>query len=188
MKLDKWWIHNQNCCWIIFLLTIRFCFIITISESNVKISSNICLSQVEENQDCLFFFLLFLRFFPMTPNWFLNMSAPIVNIPITFFFCSVFVGKQNIGSKWIISVLKFGYNKLHWQLLIIWYLSSTHTFYISVPFLLFSLCDAWLVDSDWAMWIIYWRDFSVCSWPILTKILHLQFGQRWFVPWSFVSC
>ncbi|XP_040005347.1 transmembrane protein 41A-A [Xiphias gladius] len=48
--------------------------------------------KVEENQDCLFFFLLFLRFFPMTPNWFLNMSAPIVNIPITFFFCSVFIG------------------------------------------------------------------------------------------------
>ncbi|KAF6726697.1 Transmembrane protein 41A-A [Oryzias melastigma] len=44
--------------------------------------------KVEENQDCLFFFLLFLRFFPMTPNWFLNMSAPIVNIPITFFFLS----------------------------------------------------------------------------------------------------
>ncbi|XP_018557882.1 transmembrane protein 41A-A [Lates calcarifer] len=48
--------------------------------------------KVEENQDSLFFFLLFLRFFPMTPNWFLNMSAPIVNIPITFFFCSVFIG------------------------------------------------------------------------------------------------
>ncbi|KAM3861946.1 transmembrane protein 41A-A [Diretmus argenteus] len=48
--------------------------------------------KVEENQDCLLFFLLFLRFFPMTPNWFLNMSAPIVNIPITFFFCSVFIG------------------------------------------------------------------------------------------------
>ncbi|KAF7658723.1 hypothetical protein LDENG_00008760 [Lucifuga dentata] len=49
-------------------------------------------SKVEDNQDCLFFFLLFLRFFPMTPNWFLNMCAPIVNIPITFFFCSVFIG------------------------------------------------------------------------------------------------
>uniref|UniRef100_A0A3Q2QEX0 Transmembrane protein 41aa n=1 Tax=Fundulus heteroclitus TaxID=8078 RepID=A0A3Q2QEX0_FUNHE len=48
--------------------------------------------KVEDNRDCLFFFLLFLRFFPMTPNWFLNMSAPIVNIPITFFFCSVFIG------------------------------------------------------------------------------------------------
>ncbi|TNN84468.1 Transmembrane protein 41A-A [Liparis tanakae] len=48
--------------------------------------------KIEDNQDSLFFFLLFLRFFPMTPNWFLNMAAPIVNIPITFFFCSVFIG------------------------------------------------------------------------------------------------
>lgn len=50
--------------------------------------------QVEENKDSLFFFLLFLRFFPMSPNWFLNMAAPIVNIPITFFFSSVFIGKS----------------------------------------------------------------------------------------------
>ena len=77
-----------------FHLTRDFSFFISISESYVNISSNIYLSQVEENQDCLFFFLLFLRFFPMTPNWFLNMSAPIVNIPITFFFCSVFIGKH----------------------------------------------------------------------------------------------
>ncbi|XP_061547993.1 transmembrane protein 41A-A [Phycodurus eques] len=48
--------------------------------------------KVEDNKDCLLFFLLFLRFFPMTPNWFLNMSAPVVNIPVTFFFCSVFIG------------------------------------------------------------------------------------------------
>ncbi|XP_010866545.2 transmembrane protein 41A-A [Esox lucius] len=48
--------------------------------------------KVEENQSCLFFFLLFLRFFPMTPNWFLNMSAPIVNIPVTSFIFSVFIG------------------------------------------------------------------------------------------------
>lgn len=48
--------------------------------------------KVKDNKDCLFFFLLFLRFFPMSPNWFLNMSAPIIDIPITFFFCSVFIG------------------------------------------------------------------------------------------------
>lgn len=60
--------------------------------------------QVEDNQDCLFFFLLFLRFFPMTPNWFLNMSAPIVNIPITFFFCSVFIG-EHIKTPWLVDGL-----------------------------------------------------------------------------------
>ena len=49
--------------------------------------------QVEENRDSLFFFLLFLRFFPMTPNWFLNMASPIVNVPMHLFFLSVFIGK-----------------------------------------------------------------------------------------------
>ncbi|XP_035250489.1 transmembrane protein 41A-A-like isoform X1 [Anguilla rostrata] len=48
--------------------------------------------KVEENRSSLFFFLLFLRFFPMTPNWFLNVTAPILNIPITLFFLSVFIG------------------------------------------------------------------------------------------------
>lgn len=49
--------------------------------------------QVEENRSCLFFFLLFLRLFPMTPNWFLNLSAPILNIPVSQFFFSVLIGK-----------------------------------------------------------------------------------------------
>ncbi|MBN3318930.1 T41AB protein, partial [Atractosteus spatula] len=48
--------------------------------------------KVEENRSSLFFFLLFLRFFPMTPNWFLNVTSPILNIPITMFFFSVFIG------------------------------------------------------------------------------------------------
>ena len=49
--------------------------------------------QVEENRSCLFFFLLFLRLFPMTPNWFLNLSAPILNIPLSQFFFSVLIGE-----------------------------------------------------------------------------------------------
>ncbi|NXY52108.1 TM41A protein, partial [Ceuthmochares aereus] len=48
--------------------------------------------KVEENRSCLFFFLLFLRLFPMTPNWFLNISAPILNIPLSQFFFSVLIG------------------------------------------------------------------------------------------------
>lgn len=50
--------------------------------------------QVENNYDSLFFFLLFLRFFPMSPNWFLNVSSPILNIPVHMFFFSVFIGKS----------------------------------------------------------------------------------------------
>ncbi|XP_051558527.1 transmembrane protein 41A-B [Myxocyprinus asiaticus] len=48
--------------------------------------------KVEQNRRTLFFFLLFLRFFPMTPNWFLNVTSPILNIPIPIFFFSILIG------------------------------------------------------------------------------------------------
>ncbi|KAK5615676.1 Transmembrane protein 41A-B [Crenichthys baileyi] len=48
--------------------------------------------KVDENRSSLFFFLLFLRFFPMTPNWFLNITCPVLNIPISIFFFSVLIG------------------------------------------------------------------------------------------------
>ncbi|XP_061546023.1 transmembrane protein 41A-B-like isoform X1 [Phycodurus eques] len=50
--------------------------------------------KVEENRSSLFFFLLFLRFFPMTPNWFLNITCPVLNIPMSIFFFSVLIGEQ----------------------------------------------------------------------------------------------
>ncbi|XP_062866646.1 transmembrane protein 41A-B [Trichomycterus rosablanca] len=48
--------------------------------------------KVDENKSSLFFFLLFLRFFPMTPNWFLNITSPILNIPMSIFFFSILIG------------------------------------------------------------------------------------------------
>ncbi|XP_062390664.1 transmembrane protein 41A-A [Sardina pilchardus] len=48
--------------------------------------------KVEDNRNSLLFFLLFLRFFPMSPNWFLNMTAPVLNIPVTLFALSIFIG------------------------------------------------------------------------------------------------
>ncbi|KAL4217226.1 Transmembrane protein 41A [Mactra antiquata] len=48
--------------------------------------------KVTDNSDSLFFFLLFLRFFPMSPNWFLNMASPIIDVPIHLFFVSVLIG------------------------------------------------------------------------------------------------
>ncbi|XP_077435396.1 transmembrane protein 41A-A [Vanacampus margaritifer] len=73
-----------------YLLSQAFgkCYIVRLFPDKVAMLQR----KVEDNKDCLFFFLLFLRFFPMTPNWFLNMAAPVVNIPVTFFFCSVFIG------------------------------------------------------------------------------------------------
>ncbi|XP_065051738.1 transmembrane protein 41A-A-like [Rhopilema esculentum] len=48
--------------------------------------------KVDDNTDGIFFFLLCLRLFPMSPNWFLNMSSPILGIPVHLFFASVLVG------------------------------------------------------------------------------------------------
>lgn len=50
--------------------------------------------QVAENKDSLFFYLLFLRLFPMSPNWFMNMVAPIIGVPVHLFFLSVFIGES----------------------------------------------------------------------------------------------
>ena len=32
----------------------------------------------------------------MSPNWFLNMSSPILDVPITQFFFSVLIGKVEL--------------------------------------------------------------------------------------------
>jgi len=47
---------------------------------------------VKKNQGELLYFLIFLRLVPMTPNWFLNLASPILNIPLTKFMLSVFIG------------------------------------------------------------------------------------------------
>ncbi|XP_015788458.1 transmembrane protein 41A [Tetranychus urticae] len=48
--------------------------------------------KVEDNRSSLIYYLLFLRLFPMTPNWFLNIASPIIGIPLHLFFISVFIG------------------------------------------------------------------------------------------------
>lgn len=49
--------------------------------------------QVHENEHQLFLFLVSLRVFPMTPNWFLNVTAPYVDVPLPMFFLSVLIGE-----------------------------------------------------------------------------------------------
>ncbi|TPX72826.1 hypothetical protein SpCBS45565_g00321 [Spizellomyces sp. 'palustris'] len=50
--------------------------------------------RVEANREKgnLFYYLLFLRLFPFSPNWFLNMASPFVGVPILPFFLSIFFG------------------------------------------------------------------------------------------------
>lgn len=48
--------------------------------------------KVESNSHQLIYYLLFLRLFPMTPNWLINLLSPIVGVPVHLFFFSVLVG------------------------------------------------------------------------------------------------
>ena len=45
-----------------------------------------------ENEHRLAYFLLFLRLFPMSPNWAINMCCGVLGVPIHTFFATVLVG------------------------------------------------------------------------------------------------
>jgi len=47
---------------------------------------------VEEENGSLFFFLLFLRLFPVSPNWLLNILSPLAGVHIFYFFPTVAFG------------------------------------------------------------------------------------------------
>jgi len=47
---------------------------------------------LDEHAHELPFFLLFLRLFPMSPNWALNMCSGVLRVPMHLFFISVFLG------------------------------------------------------------------------------------------------
>jgi len=48
--------------------------------------------KLEDNKTELPYFLLFLRLFPMSPNWALNMASGVLGVPMHLFFFSVFFG------------------------------------------------------------------------------------------------
>ncbi len=48
--------------------------------------------RLKENSDRLAYFLLFLRIFPMSPNWAINVSCGVLRVPVRTFFLTVMVG------------------------------------------------------------------------------------------------
>ena len=49
-------------------------------------------AQVDKNQSRLPYFLLSLRLVPVTPNWFINITSPILGIPLEVFALTAFLG------------------------------------------------------------------------------------------------
>jgi uncharacterized membrane protein YdjX (TVP38/TMEM64 family) len=48
--------------------------------------------QLDKHHDDLLYYLLFLRITPLLPNWFINISSPILDVPISKFFIATFIG------------------------------------------------------------------------------------------------
>jgi hypothetical protein len=48
--------------------------------------------QIKECENLLLY-LISIRVFPLTPNFFINFASPLIGVPLNYFFISVFVGK-----------------------------------------------------------------------------------------------
>ncbi|XP_071371935.1 transmembrane protein 41B [Centroberyx affinis] len=48
--------------------------------------------QVEKHRDHLINYIIFLRITPFLPNWFINITSPVINVPLGVFFLGTFFG------------------------------------------------------------------------------------------------
>lgn len=48
--------------------------------------------QVDRHRDNLFNYILFLRITPFLPNWFINLTAPVIGVPLVPFALGTFLG------------------------------------------------------------------------------------------------
>lgn len=52
------------------------------------------LYQVDRHRDHLINYIIFLRITPFLPNWFINITSPVINVPLGVFFIGTFIGKM----------------------------------------------------------------------------------------------
>ncbi|XP_028332536.1 transmembrane protein 41B [Gouania willdenowi] len=48
--------------------------------------------QVEKHRNHLINYIIFLRITPFLPNWFINITSPVINVPLGVFFIGTFLG------------------------------------------------------------------------------------------------
>jgi len=59
-------------------------------------------SKIDENRHNLLFYMLFLRLSPLFPNWAINLSSPILGIPLSYFGTATLIGKL-VWDGWLAS-------------------------------------------------------------------------------------
>lgn len=63
--------------------------------------------QVDKHRNELLSYILFLRMTPFLPNWFINLVAPVIGVPLYPFAFGTFLGKYTETLHQIISKLRF---------------------------------------------------------------------------------
>ncbi|XP_067850069.1 transmembrane protein 41B [Heptranchias perlo] len=48
--------------------------------------------QVDKHREHLINYIIFLRITPFLPNWFINITSPVINVPLGIFFIGTFLG------------------------------------------------------------------------------------------------
>ena len=67
----------------------------------IQIQIIIVLLQVQKHRQHLFNYMIFVRIMPFIPNWLINVTAPVINIPLLTFYFGTFFGKvHNITGDW----------------------------------------------------------------------------------------
>lgn len=71
---------------------------------------------LENNKENLFFYLLFIRITPLLPNWLINLSSPVVGVPLKHFLLATFFGLMpanllhvNMGSE-LATIKRIGFD------------------------------------------------------------------------------
>ena len=77
------------CCYMLSHFLLSDAIQIYLAERIVKFQQ-----RVTSNKDHLLSYMLFLRLTPLLPNWFINLSSPVVGIPVTIFATATFFGQM----------------------------------------------------------------------------------------------
>ncbi|KAF2364876.1 SNARE associated Golgi protein [Trinorchestia longiramus] len=78
---------GASCCYLLSSISLAH-LLVRFEQERVRKLRN----KIRGNNSSLFLFLLSLRIFPGTPNWFLNMAAPVADVPLHLFCTSVLLG------------------------------------------------------------------------------------------------
>lgn len=58
--------------------------------------------EVDKHRDNLLSYMLFLRMTPFLPNWFINLTAPVIGVPLIPFAFGTFLGEFSICNSFFI--------------------------------------------------------------------------------------